>query len=87
MPNTESQTATASLPVILYERLFNASADELQSLKEAGEGHGFFYLDLTGARCSGVLEGWLQVLRFMELYFNQHLDVKMKDAKFSDTVG
>ena len=70
----------APLKTINFSRLECKDLSEISKLLECGETHGFFYLDLLGTS-SGLqfLADKMDVLRFMESYFDQPLGVKMND--------
>ncbi|KAK2596141.1 hypothetical protein QQS21_006418 [Conoideocrella luteorostrata] len=75
----------APLSVIDWGRLKSNDANERSRLLAACEGQGFFYLDLRSDET--FLRDWQAVLDFMNKYFHQDLEVKMKDDRKSDTHG
>ncbi|ODA78228.1 hypothetical protein RJ55_05609 [Drechmeria coniospora] len=74
-----------SLPTIHLDLLRSENATESRNLLEACRGHGFFYLDLTSDL--KLCNLWGEMLKNMESYFKQPLQVKMQDARGSDNFG
>jgi isopenicillin N synthase-like dioxygenase len=60
---------------------------EVDRLLLACKTYGFFYLDLSAEETSYLTQDWEDVLAFMNWYFDQPLDVKLKDSRNSDTHG
>ena len=80
-------TIIAALPVISHSRLILNDANEIERLRTAGQQYGFFYLHLDGPEDDETLLRYYQVLDFMRAYFGRATEVKMRDARFSDTIG
>lgn len=78
----------APLETIDFARLESKDPLEISRLLRCCETHGFFYLDLQGTDpARQVILDEKDVLRFMENYFDQPLEVKMKDDRASVTHG
>lgn len=69
-----------------FDKLLSGSNIEIARLVDICKSLGFFYLDLTGARQS-VLDNSQSVFQFMERYFDQPLEVKLRDVRQSVTHG
>ncbi|KAL3420511.1 gibberellin 20-oxidase [Phlyctema vagabunda] len=82
---TENGQPVANLPSIDINLLQAQDAAEYQRLLSACEVYGFFYLNLQGY--GSMVADWQKVLELMGEYFAQPLDVKMLDARHSDTHG
>jgi isopenicillin N synthase-like dioxygenase len=76
----------APLEVIYYDKLLSGSPSEIGKLVDICKSLGFFYLNLTGAAQS-VLDGSRDAFQFMEGYFDQPLEVKLRDIRQSVTHG
>jgi isopenicillin N synthase-like dioxygenase len=74
------------LEVIYYDKLLSGSHTEIVKLVDICKSLGFFYLNLTGAGQS-VLDGSRDTFQFMEGYFDQPLEVKLRDIRQSVTHG
>lgn len=74
-----------SLTTISLDRLRNGEDAESKKLLRACQSQGFFYLDLSSDPELCAL--WEGMLARMKDYFNQSLEVKMQDARNSDTYG
>lgn len=83
----DGQLAVAPLPTVDFSQLLSQDPSETNNLLTACRTHGFFYLDLRGNDTKRVLEDWKKVLLVMEKYFDQPLEVKMRDDRQSDTHG
>lgn len=83
----DGQLAVAPLPTVDFSQLLSQDPSETNKLLTACRTHGFFYLDLRGNDTKRVLEDWKKVLLVMEKYFDQPLEVKMRDDRQSDTHG
>jgi isopenicillin N synthase-like dioxygenase len=78
----------APLETIDFARLAAKDPLEVSRLLRCCVTHGFFYLDLQGNDpARQVISDEKDVLRFMESYFDQPLEVKMKDDRASYTHG
>ena len=78
----------APLETVDFSRLLSKGSAEIAKLLHCCVTHGFFYLDLQGTESARQLLSYKEdVFRFMETYFNQPLDVKMKDDRSSVTDG
>jgi len=77
--------AVANLPTIEMNLLQAHDASEFEKLLKACEVYGFFYLNLENY--GTMLQDWQKVLDLMKDYFDQPLDVKMRDCRSSDTHG
>lgn len=78
----------APLKTIDFVRLEARDPVEVAKLLHSCQTHGFFYLALKGNEKSAqVVKDKENVLRVMEEYFDQPLDVKMKDYRGSVTDG
>jgi len=76
----------APLETIDFARLAANDPIEVSRLHRCCETHGFFYLYLQGTEAGQqVLSDEKDVLRVMETYFDQPLDVKMKDQRVAVT--
>lgn len=74
----------ANLETIDLSRLLSRAPDEISKLLQACQAHGFFYLDLQTCDLGRqVVDGEQKVTKFMENYFDQPLDKKMKDDRGS----
>ncbi|KAE8385472.1 Clavaminate synthase-like protein [Aspergillus alliaceus] len=76
----------APLPTISYDKLLTGDPEEIARLLGNCQSLGFFYLDLTGA-AQVVLNNSRDVFKLMEVYFEQPLDVKLRDLRHSVTHG
>ncbi|KAH8165661.1 hypothetical protein CIB48_g2583 [Xylaria polymorpha] len=85
MAASESIVVSKSLPTIHLDLLRAENATESKNLLDACRTHGFFYLDLTSD--PELCKLWKEMLRIMEHYFKQPLEVKMQDARGSDNFG
>ena len=85
MAISESIIVSKSLPTIHLDLLRAESDAESKNLLNTCRSHGFFYLDLTSD--PELCELWQEMLRNMEQYFKQPLEVKMQDARGSDNFG
>jgi len=79
--------ANAALPTISHQLLRARNASELQTLREAGESYGFFYLSLDAVGDEETLSRYTEVRDFMKSYFARPTTEKMRDCKSSDTIG
>lgn len=77
----------AHLPTISFSKLAQADQTETKRLLSASSYEGFFYLDLAGPESQNIELNRRSVLDFMEKYFAQPIDVKMKDDRKSETHG
>lgn len=59
----------------------------MANLLKACQNEGFFYLDLEGPESNNIETDRRSVLDFMEKYFAQPIDEKMKDDRDSETHG
>jgi isopenicillin N synthase-like dioxygenase len=75
----------ANLPSIEVDLLQAHDASEFDRLLKACEVYGFFYLNLENY--GTMLQDWHIVLDLMKDYFDQPLEVKMRDSRNSDTHG
>lgn len=76
----------ATLPTIHYDKLLSNDPVEIENLLSISKSLGFFYLDLTG-EARPVLENSQNAFKFMEKYFDQPLEVKLRDLRHSVTHG
>lgn len=81
-----SDIPVAHLPTIKYDKLLCDDPIETAALLGCCKSLGFFYLDLTG-HAQPVLDGSQEAFEFMEDYFDQPLDVKLRDSRRSVTHG
>jgi len=78
----------APLPVIEFEKLLSGSDSEIARLVDICKSLGFFYLKLDVAGPGQfLLDNSRHAFQFMEEYFNQPLDVKLRDIRQSVTHG
>jgi isopenicillin N synthase-like dioxygenase len=78
----------APLETIDFANLASRDPAEISRLLRCCQTHGFFYLDLQGTDSARqVISDEKDILRFMETYFDQPLDVKMKEDRTSVTHG
>jgi isopenicillin N synthase-like dioxygenase len=85
-PNDISGIPVATLPVISYDKLLSDDPTEIDRLLDICKSLGFFYLDLSGA-AQPVLDKSQDAFKFMENYFDQPLEVKLRDLRHSVTHG
>ncbi|EIW65088.1 2OG-Fe-II oxygenase family oxidoreductase [Trametes versicolor FP-101664 SS1] len=82
------EVTVAPLATVDLGRLLAKDAAEVAKLLDVCKTHGFFYLDLqTCEPGRQILEAEQGVLRFMERFFGQPLDVKMLEDRKSHTHG
>jgi isopenicillin N synthase-like dioxygenase len=74
-------TAIAHLETINFEKLLSQETSELRKLHFACQGDGFFYVDLQGQSTRSLLEDEDSVYEVMRQYFDQPLEVKLKDIR------
>ena len=74
-----------SLPTIYLDLLRAENDTESKNLLSACRSYGFFYLDLTSD--PELCKLWEDMLATMKHYFEQSLEVKMRDARGSDNYG
>jgi isopenicillin N synthase-like dioxygenase len=77
----------AQLPVLDARKLLQGDEVEIQNLLHACKTHGFFSLNLDTDETSYMLKAWNDVLAFMDQYFGQPTEVKLRDERHSDTHG
>ena len=78
----------APLETIDFARLASKDPFEISRLFGCCQTHVFFYLDLQGTDSARqVISDEKDVLRFMENYFDQPLEAKMRDDRASMTHG
>ncbi|KAF2715979.1 putative 2OG-Fe(II) oxygenase family oxidoreductase [Polychaeton citri CBS 116435] len=77
----------ASIPILEATKLISKDALETEKLLRACQTQGFFYLSLAEDSTSFMIEAWEAMLMFMNRYFDQSLEEKMKDSRKSDTHG
>jgi non-haem dioxygenase in morphine synthesis N-terminal len=75
----------ANLETVDVKLLEAKDSKEYDRLLKACKHYGFFYLQLSDY--GTVLSDWQKLLQIMGEYFEQPLDVKMKDSRNSDTHG
>lgn len=75
----------STLPTLRLDKLRSGDKDESKKIYQACHVHGFFYLDLTSD--PELVAEWENLLTAMREYFEQPLDVKMRDARGSDNHG
>jgi isopenicillin N synthase-like dioxygenase len=85
-PQVSSKIPVAPLETISYDKLLAGDSIEIERLLSNCKSLGFFYLDLTGA-AQVTLDNSRDVFKFMEEYFDQPLDVKLRDVRHSVTHG
>lgn len=85
MTTVNQPVLSSTLPTLRLDLLQAEDINEGRKLLEACRSHGFFYLDLTSDK--KMCQYWDKMLAMMKLYFEQPLDVKMKDARGSDNSG
>lgn len=74
------------LPVVDFDKLLSGSDTEISRLVGICKSLGFFYLDLTDSGQS-VIYNSRNAFHFMEEYFDQPLEVKLRDTRQSVTHG
>ena len=75
-----TEVSIAPLENIDFARLETKNSAEIDKLLNCCKTHGFFYLDLRGTESANqFLADKMDMLRFMETYFDQPLEVKMGD--------
>jgi isopenicillin N synthase-like dioxygenase len=84
VPNGHPVVSSA-LPTIQLDRLRAGVGEESKRLLDACRTHGFFYLDLQSDPI--LCRQWEDMLAVMKNYFEQPLEVKLKDARNSDNYG
>ncbi|EAW08894.1 putative 2OG-Fe(II) oxygenase family oxidoreductase [Aspergillus clavatus NRRL 1] len=77
----------AQLPVLDAAKLLQGDEVEIQNLLRACKTHGFFSLNLGADETSYMIGAWTDVLAFMDRYFDQPTEVKLRDERHSDTHG
>jgi isopenicillin N synthase-like dioxygenase len=82
-----SSLSIAPLETVDFSRLVTRDEAEISKLLVSCQTHGFFYLDLQNAESRPLLEDAQHMVRIMENYFAQPLEVKMKDDRQSLTLG
>lgn len=85
MAISESIIVSKSLPTIHLDLLRANDTQESKNLLNACRSHGFFYLDLNSD--PELCNLWKKMLQNIAQYFNQPLDIKMRDARGSDNFG
>jgi len=81
-----SDVAIASLPVLDFGKLSFGNDVEITRLVETCKSLGFFYLKLNGD-CQSPLENSRNAFQIMGEYFDQLIDIRMRDIRESDTHG
>lgn len=74
-----------SLPIIDLDLLRADDDTESKKLLSACRSHGFLYLNLTSD--PELCKLWEDLLVIMKNYFEQSLEVKMRDARGDDNYG
>lgn len=77
----------APLATIDFSRLTRKDPEEIAKLLSSCERHGFFYLNLQNDEICQIGSAMQDLLRLMEMYFNQPREVKMKHNVGSMTFG
>jgi isopenicillin N synthase-like dioxygenase len=80
-------TSFAALNTIDFSRIAKGEPAEVGKLLQSCQTHGFFYLDLTKGPSSQLLQDVDPLLRLMEGYFGQPLEMKARDDLSSMTLG
>lgn len=75
------QVDVASLETIDFGRLATKDPAEVEKLLNASQMPGFFYLDLQSEPAKQVVADLPDVYALTEKYFDQPLEVKMKDYR------
>lgn len=83
---TNPNILVAPLETISYDKLLAGESTEVERLLNNCKSLGFFYLDLRGA-AKDVLDNSQDAFKLMEEYFDQPLDVKLRDVRHSVTHG
>lgn len=73
------QVDVASLETIDFGRLATKEPAEVEKLFNASQMPGFFYLDLQSEHTKQIIADLPDVYALAEKYFDQPLEVKMKD--------
>lgn len=81
MSSQQPQGKVAHLETIDFAKLLAQEQDEVAKLLSASSTAGFFYVDLQGQSARTLLEDEVKMYRLMEEYFDQPLDIKMKDVR------
>jgi isopenicillin N synthase-like dioxygenase len=76
---------SSTLPTLHLDLLRAGDSLESKKLLDACRTYGFFYLDLSSD--STLCGYWEKMLAVAKSYFDQPLEVKMKDARGSDNTG
>ena len=78
----------APLETIDFASLVRKDPGEIAKLLKSSQTHGFFYVDLQNDATNQILTDLQGILRVVERYFDQPLEVKMKDDRWpSQTHG
>lgn len=85
MPTNGRPVLSSTLPTLHLDLLRAGDKGESKKLLEACRKEGFFYLDLTSD--PALLSYWEEMLAVSKQYFEQPLEVKMRDARGSDNTG
>jgi isopenicillin N synthase-like dioxygenase len=77
----------AQLPVIDFSKLLSGDDAEIVSLVDICKSLGFFNLNFNNDAGQPLLDNSRGAFQFMEEYFDQPLEVKLRDIRQSVTHG
>jgi isopenicillin N synthase-like dioxygenase len=77
----QPQGTIAHLETINFAKLLAQEESEVTRLLDASSTAGFFYVDLQGQSTRTLLEDEHKMYQTMEQYFDQPIDVKLKDDR------
>jgi isopenicillin N synthase-like dioxygenase len=83
----DNEVRTAPLATIDFSRLTSKDPEEVAKLRSSCEKYGFFYLSLQNGGTCQISSAMQDLLRLMELYFDQPQEVKMEHNVGSMTFG
>ncbi|KAK7214324.1 hypothetical protein V2G26_021502 [Clonostachys chloroleuca] len=78
---SDGHIPNASLETLSFAALERKDSNEISKLAAASTSAGFFYLDFKGSKVDKLPEMKRDLLKVMESYFHQPLDVKLQDYK------
>uniref|UniRef100_A0A8H7K3W3 Fe2OG dioxygenase domain-containing protein n=1 Tax=Bionectria ochroleuca TaxID=29856 RepID=A0A8H7K3W3_BIOOC len=78
---SDGHIPNASLETVSFAALEQKDPNEINKLATASTSAGFFYLDFEGSKVDKLPEMKRDLLKVMESYFHQPLDVKLQDYK------
>ena len=77
----QPETAIAQLDTIDFAKLLSQEPSEISKLLHACQTAGFFYVDIQGQSARSLLEDEERMYKAMEAYFDQSMEIKMKDDR------